>query len=514
MAVLAGLLNMESRIGQFQFTQPLVSASLVGLILGDLPMGVTIGITLQLMWMGIVGIGASTPPDIVLGSVIATSMAILTGQGLEVALALAVPVSLVGQSVNIFVYTMTSGLVHWAERRVEKGDLDGPAKANLMGMIFLFLKGFLLVFPAIYYGVDFVNGVAAKIPPVLSTGLSAAGGMLPALGFGMTLSMVGMPALFPYFFIGFVVSTFLKVPLVGIAAAGVAIAFLHDYFLHKDEPLQLLGGAEGAAEHTGVLTKSDLRKAAVRSLFIQSGYNYERMQNLGYSYIVNPLLKKIYKNRPDLYEAAVRRNLEFFNTQPYLASPIAGVALAMEEGVANDQMTPESISAFKVATMGPLAGVGDSLFWMTFRPIAMGIGISLATGGNVLGPIVALILFNIPHLWTRYYPLVKGYQMGISFLAGIQGGLQRFTEALGVLSMLVLGTMTATMVKVTTKLVIPIGQATVDIQKVLDAIFPNLLPVVLVWVCYGLLKKGHKPTRILIGILVLGIVGALVKFFQ
>lgn len=515
LAIIAGILGVERlAFGQFGFSNPLVASTIVGLALGNGQMGITIGITLQLIWMGVVGIGAAVPPDVVIGSVLATAFAILTGQGPELALAIAVPVAIAAQTLDIFVRTINSGLTHWAERKIDEGNVDSVVWANLAGIVLMFLRSFIVVYPAIYFGVDAVKAVIGQIPSVVTVGLQAAGGMLPALGFGMLLNMVGIPKLFPYFFIGFAFATFMKVPLIGVAVMGAAAAFLHDYFLYRDEPIFVADTGSSEASSSRSLSKPELQRLVWRQFFLQSAWNFERMQNLGWAFIVLPALKKFYKDDPEKLKAAVKRNLEFFNTQPYMAAPILGISLAMEEGLARGEVVPESITAFKVATMGPLAGVGDSLFWMTIRPICLGIGIALAQGGSILGPIVFLILFNIPHLWTRYYPFVKGYELGVSFLTTIKAGLKRFTESLSVLGMMVLGTMTATMVTMATKATLKIGQASVGLQSVLDAILPNMLPLALTWVCYRVLKKGASPTKVLFALLGLGILGALVGFFK
>jgi mannose/fructose/N-acetylgalactosamine-specific phosphotransferase system component IID len=189
---------------------------------------------------------------------------------------------------------------------------------------------------------------------------------------------------------------------------------------------------------------------------------------------------------------------------------LSSIAIAVKGDI-----DPKSISTIKIATMGPFAGIGDSLFWMTIRPICLGIGISLADGGSLLGPIVFLVLFNIFHIWTRYYPLMKGYELGTNFLATVHGGgiIQRITEAAGVIGLMVLGVMVATMVTVKTPLEIVVGQAKVGLQGVFDAILPNMLPLALTFLCFWLLKKGKSPTKILFSILILGILGVLITVF-
>lgn len=514
LTLVGGILGITATaVGQFGISRPLVISTVVGWLLGNLPMGLTIGATLELIWMGVAGIGAAVPPNIVVGSLLASSFAIMTGQGVETALAVAVPAAMAAQSLSIFYRTLTIGLMHWAEKQVEKGKVNAVVWANLLGIVLDFLTMAVPLFPAIYFGVDAVKALLQALPPVVTVGLKAAGGMLPAVGFGMLLNMVGMRFLLPYFFAGFAIATFLKVPLIGIAVLGLSVAFLHDYFLHRGE-----GWGSGVAvgeQKQGVLARRDLRGVFLRTFFLQSAWNYERMQNLGWAFTVLPALKKFYHGRPEDLKAAVKRHLEFFNTHPYMASAIIGPALAMEEELARGgSVSPEAVSAFKVGTMGPLAGVGDSLFWLTIRPICFGLGVALAQTGNVMGPVLAVALFNIPHLWTRYYPLVWGYRAGASLVTALGGGIRRLSELLGVLGMTTVGAMTATMVSISTKAVIKVGQAPVEIQKVLDAILPNLLPLAVTWGCYVLLRRRVSPVRLVLALIVLGILGAWVKFFS
>lgn len=112
------------------------------------------------------------------------------------------------------------------------------------------------------------------------------------------------------------------------------------------------------------LSKRDRWDVCWRSTFLQGSWNYERMQNGGYAYAMIPAIKKLYKNKDD-QAAALKRHLEFFNTHPYLASPIIGVTLALEEDKANGTAVDDvAISGVKVGMMGPLAGVGDPVFWV------------------------------------------------------------------------------------------------------------------------------------------------------
>lgn len=265
-----------------------------------------------------------------------------------------------------------------------------------------------------------------------------------------------------------------------------------------------------------LITKKDLNRVVRRNILFQLSWNFERMQALGYCYTILPILKKLYKNNPEGLKNAVKRNLEFFNTQPYMAAPILGVTLPIEEKLAMDgDVDPSSISAIKIAMMGPLAGVGDSLFWFTIFPICAGIGISLSQGGNILGPIVFLLLFNIFNLGTRYFGVIKGYELGTNFIGEITSGsvMQRIADGTTILGLMVLGVMTANMVSVPLDFVIGEGTSAMSLQAIFDGVMPNLIPLGITYLVYKLIKKGKSVTKILFGIIILGIIGATIGLF-
>ncbi len=147
------------------------------------------------------------------------------------------------------------------------------------------------------------------------------------------------------------------------------------------------------------LTKSDRIKVWWRSTFIQGSWNYERMQNGGWAYTLIPALKRLYHTKEDR-SAALKRHLEFFNTHPYLASPIIGVTMALEEERANGApIDDKAIQGVKVGMMGPLAGVGDPVFWFTVKPIIGALAASLAMAGNIMGPILYFSCFGMQFVW-------------------------------------------------------------------------------------------------------------------
>ncbi|MGN1344737.1 MAG: PTS system mannose/fructose/sorbose family transporter subunit IID, partial [Traorella sp.] len=167
------------------------------------------------------------------------------------------------------------------------------------------------------------------------------------------------------------------------------------------------------------LSKDD--KKLVNELFwhsflLEACYNYERQQGLGFCLNMVPAIKRFYKTKEEQSEALVR-HMAIYNTTPHVSGMIAGVAAAMEkEASENPEFDKEAINSVKVGLMGPMAGLGDSFFWGTFRIIASGIAISLAQQGSPLAPIVFLFVFNIPHIIVRYFGTKYGYMFGTKLM--------------------------------------------------------------------------------------------------
>ena len=177
------------------------------------------------------------------------------------------------------------------------------------------------------------------------------------------------------------------------------------------------------AEKKVALTKQDRIAVCWRSTFLQGSWNYERMQNGGFCYAMIPAIKRLYTTKEE-QAAALKRHLEFFNTQPYVGAPILGVTLALEEDRANGAPVDNAaIQGVKVGMMGPLAGVGDPIFWFTVRPILGALAASFAMSGNILGPILFFVLWNVIRYAFLWYTQEFGYKAGTAITKDLSGGL-------------------------------------------------------------------------------------------
>lgn len=255
-----------------------------------------------------------------------------------------------------------------------------------------------------------------------------------------------------------------------------------------------------------LITKKDLNKMTWRSLFLQASFNYERMQACGWLYGLIPGLKKVHKSKEDLSKS-MSMHMEFFNTHPFLVTFIMGIVMAMEENKEN----PDTIRAIKVATMGPLGGIGDALFWMTLLPISAGIGASMAMQGNIAGPFVFLIIFNIVHFALRFGLMNYGYNTGIKAMDSLKTNTEYISRAASILGLTVVGGLIASFINLTTPIIIHTEGSEVVLQELLDAqIMPKLLPLIYALIMYRLLKKDLSPVMLILITVVIGVVGHLI----
>ncbi len=227
-AVVAALVYMESRIGgQHMLDRPIIIGPLVGLIMGDPVTGLVIGGELELVWMGLVGIGTSTPPDVVVGSALATALAIRTGADWSTTLALAIPISLLAQVGAIGVAILNTAFAHRADACAEKGDYRGVEISNWMGSGLYFIFKFGMVFLGFVLGADLITTVVENIPPIIQQGLGQSGNLLPALGVAMLIQLTWDRKFGAFLFVGFALSAFLNLSTLAAAVLGAVVAVLY-----------------------------------------------------------------------------------------------------------------------------------------------------------------------------------------------------------------------------------------------------------------------------------------------
>lgn len=266
--------------------------------------------------------------------------------------------------------------------------------------------------------------------------------------------------------------------------------------------------------YEGKITKKDLKNLFARSIPYEHSWNYERMGNVGYTWALLNILKKLYPDKEDLSKA-MKRHLTVYNVTPYISTFPLGISAAMEEANAeNEDFDEKSISDVKTALMGPLSGIGDAFFWGTLRVIATGIGCALALKGNILGVLLFLLVFNIPHYIIRYLGTFFGYKLGNDAISKLtQSGLMtKVMEAASIVGMMVVGAMTMDMTAINFVTEIGSGEDVTTVQSLLEGIAPGLPVLGLFGITYFLLKKKVKPLAIMVIMLAFGILGAFFGF--
>lgn len=230
-----------------------------------------------------------------------------------------------------------------------------------------------------------------------------------------------------------------------------------------------------------------------RSLTLDSSWNYERMQNIAYAYMMAPIIRRLYKDDKEKKSKALKRHLEFMSVTPHISTLLVGISGAMEEENAkNKEFDANSINAVKSSLMGPVSGIGDSFFWGTLKLIAAGVGIALASQGNIMGPILFLLIINVPHFIIRYICLDKGFKYGTQFFKDVSGSsiVSKVMEAASMLGLMVIGGMTASNVMLKLSVNVGSGEWAEPIQTYLDQIMPCMLPAMIFGIMYWLLGKG------------------------
>lgn len=253
------------------------------------------------------------------------------------------------------------------------------------------------------------------------------------------------------------------------------------------------------------IEKASLKKSFLRTFIYGASWNYERMQNLGFLYTIKPVLKDLYGNNKAELKKAVNRHLEFFNTQQSLAPFIIGITSAFEEKDMDNK--DETINGIKVGLMGPLAGLGDSLIWLTLIPIAMSLGATYSSKGSPLGMILALLLFNVINIAFKFYGMRYGYKKGSDFVENAsKEKINNVTQLAISAGLILVGGLIAQMVNVKLGLTFKDKDLVISVQEILDNIFPKLLPLLTTLGVYKLLRKGKNPQIIILAIIVLSII--------
>jgi PTS system mannose-specific IIC component len=228
--IVAFLAGMEGILDEFQFHQPLVACTLIGLVTGNLVPCLILGGTLQLIALGWANIGAAVAPDAALASVASAIILVLSGQGkagVASAIAIAVPLAVAGLLLTIIVRTLATAIVHFMDAAAQEGNIR---KVEFWQIVAICMQGLRIAIPAlliIAVGADPVRNLLTSMPVWLTEGLAIGGGMVVAVGYAMVINMMATKEVWPFFVIGFVLACISQITLIGLGAIGVALALIY-----------------------------------------------------------------------------------------------------------------------------------------------------------------------------------------------------------------------------------------------------------------------------------------------
>lgn len=246
------------------------------------------------------------------------------------------------------------------------------------------------------------------------------------------------------------------------------------------------------------LTIKDIDKMSMLSLFEQACFSFERMQAPGFCMGLLPGFKKIYGDQKEEISAAMHNNMDFINTEPHMATFLQGLVLSLEEAGQDRTL----IKNIKTGLFGPLAGLGDAIFWFTLMPISAAICCSLAGQGSILGPVLYIaiwLLGGFSRIWFGRF----GYKLGVGAVDMISANAAALTKAAGILGVMVVGGLIPSYVTCRFAEDLEVV-GNVSIQGIFDSILPNLLPLGFVFLLYFLFKKKNVNTLMLIVLVIVG----------
>lgn len=493
LAVVMGFLLTENLgYGHIQISRPVFAGPVIGLLMGDLQTGLIVGGTVEMMFMGVFPVGGSVPPNAQFAGMMSTVLAIASGGNPEVGIALAYPIGVFAQFILLLDYNVNLLIIHRADKQILGGRASAVNQNLLLCLLCMFLCWTLSSFLGIYLGSSWVEGIYNSLPEWFRLGLSAAGGIMPAMGMAMLLKMMDFKKFWAFLMVGYVLTAYLNMNILSIAilSTGVAAAI---YLLGSKPDGRAEGAGADTKESVRRLDKKDFAAMNARSMLVGACLNYERYLGLGFSYAMYPVLKKLYKGE-ELNEA-VLRHTEFYNTHPWMHNLILGISAALEEQRSMGQpISKDAISAAKAGIMGPTAGFGDSFFKGVVVTITGAFAAGLAIDGNPIAPIVFIVPNLLVCFLMRYYGTKLGYEYGTKLIIKMRRTniIQKFVEGSTIVGMMVTAGLITNYVKVNLTTVFNVSGKELVLNDMVNSVFPKLLPYAVVFVYYYILKKSSR----------------------
>ena len=518
--------------------RPLVGGFITGLILGDPVTGTMVGATINMMFIGFISAGGALPSDMALAGILGTALAITGGLDANAALAIAVPLGLLGTLVWVGRMTFDSFFNRWTDKIVASGSLKGLWLPTIwIPQLFLFCITGIPVMLACYFGADAVANVINALGSTVMGVLFTIGGIMPALGIAITLKFIFKGDNKPFFFLGFLLAAYSGLSMIGIGFFSLLIALIYTQVIsHIDEAKAAAASSDeefgfdlgdddsedapevALTEEEAKPSKKLSKNSLIRSFFTwewsyQACYNYENMQAGCFLDAMAPAINELYADDPEEYKRACARHFEFYNIENTTGGAVLGLVLAMEEQRASGQdVTEDAIRSVKTGLMGPLSGIGDSTVQGVILPLALSFAISMAQDGSPVPVVIYVIFMAAVQLGLAWFMFNLGYKQGSNAIIDLleSGTFKNAIAAAGILGCTVIGALIVNYVSCSCAIQIPQGSDMFSVQTgFLDVICPGLLPLLVTLLAYKLVEKGWSSVKVLGVLVLIAIVGNL-----
>lgn len=510
-------------------TRCLVMAAGVGIILGDVETGLMMGAVGELAFLGFgVSSGGSVPPNPVgpgiIGAVIAITM---KGQGMDTkaALAYSFPFAVLIQFLITGIYTAATGILPWAEKAVDQGNYRRfRLLAHSTFMMFV-SAGFFIGFTACYQTKNLEILISA-IPLWMTEGLKTAGSLLPAVGFAVILNAMAGADTMPFVLTGYILAAYMHMPVIGIALSAGAVVWLRFVPAGKkpgfgsgrtvtDYPEESAGDGRGlgriwpetlgpdtrlSSGERSPVSQKELRRisrrTALRAYLLQNSYNYGNYEGLAYANIMFPALKKLCKDQEE-FRRELKDSLGYCSINPnFLPILTSFQIVALYQGI-----PAKDTRDIRLALMGPLAGIGDSMVQFCFAPVFSTIGASMAAEGMMTGPVVFLLGMNLLLFGLKLFNEALGYRLSMSFTDSLKDSLAPVSQGARMIGSAVIAGLVVQCITVQTAIEFSRGEETVfALQSFLDTLLPGILPVAFTGVLFYLLRVKKWSMYRLVGV--------------
>ena len=488
----------------------------VGAVLGDFQTGLALGASLELLFMGSVSIGAYVPPDCTSAAVLCTAYVVLLDVDIDVAVGLALPIGTIVLALENLCQPVSNWLLTFIPKFAEKGESKKLLALHWLIGTWAQPLYFVVHFCAIYFGSDAVAWVVGVIPEFVLNGFAAGANILPVMGFAMLGRMIITKKLLPFYFLGFLLTAYIGVPVLGVALLSIVIGIEYTGIMKPNtENLAIEGDDDDFEDNDWQRPLCDHQERPHEDV-AECGIARRRVL----LDVCRPDGSRVRRHDgQDLEEDLPRRSRGLCPgaRAPHVVLQHHGAVRAVcrwhrgiDGGEDREERNPRGVGERRQGSPHrPLSGIGDSIFLTTLRVLAAGIGVSLAQAGNPFAPLIFLLIYNIPAFVLRVWGVQKGYELGVGMLETAQknGIMDKVMTIAGIVGIMVLGSMTVDMFWAEIAVEFGSGDEVTALQDVLDGILPGMFALICMGLYYWLLGKKVSPTILILGTMLVGVIG-------